>query len=63
MLSHRDNMSLDGRGRYGRGRWRCYWPANKRLNTAYLLKELFGQFWSYHREGWRDGSSRTGAPA
>ena len=27
-------------------------PANKRLNTAYLLKESFGQLWSYEREGW-----------
>jgi transposase len=26
--------------------------ANKRLNTAYLLKESFGQLWSYEREGW-----------
>ena len=23
-----------------------------RLNTAYLLKESFGQLWSYEREGW-----------
>ena len=27
------------------------WP-NKRLNTAYVLKESFGQLWSYEREGW-----------
>jgi len=26
--------------------------ANKRLNSAYLLKESFGQMWSYEREGW-----------
>jgi transposase len=26
--------------------------ANKRLNTAYLLNESFGQLWSYEREGW-----------
>ena len=26
--------------------------ANKRLNTAYLLKESFGQLWDYEREGW-----------
>jgi hypothetical protein len=26
--------------------------ANKRLNTAYLLKEFFGQLWEYQREGW-----------
>jgi transposase len=26
--------------------------ANKRLNTAYLLKESFGQLWGYQKEGW-----------
>ena len=26
--------------------------ANKRLNTAYLLKENFDQLWTYQREGW-----------
>src|ERR1039458_7900880 len=26
--------------------------ANKRLNTAYVLKESFGQLWDYEREGW-----------
>ena len=26
--------------------------ANKRLNTAYILKETFGQLWDYQREGW-----------
>ena len=26
--------------------------ANKRLNTAYLLKESFGQLWDYKTEGW-----------
>src|SRR6516162_7762132 len=26
--------------------------ANKRLNTAYVLKESFGQLWSYEPEGW-----------
>ncbi len=25
--------------------------ANKRLNTAYMLKESFGQLWDYQREG------------
>jgi hypothetical protein len=24
----------------------------ERSNTAYLLKESFGQLWSYEREGW-----------
>jgi len=26
--------------------------ANKRLNIAYLLRESFGQLWSYQSEGW-----------
>jgi hypothetical protein len=26
--------------------------AFKRLNTAYLLKESFGQLWDYEKEGW-----------
>jgi transposase len=26
--------------------------ANRRLNTAYVLKESFRQLWDYHREGW-----------
>ena len=26
--------------------------ANKRLNTAYVLKESFGQLWDYQRESW-----------
>ena len=26
--------------------------ANKRLNTAYLLKESFGQLWDYQSEAW-----------
>jgi transposase len=33
----------------GHGRHRS---ANKRLNTAYVLKESFGQLWGYEREGW-----------
>ena len=26
--------------------------ANKRLDTAHVLKESFGQLWGYTREGW-----------
>ena len=26
--------------------------ANRRLNTAYLLKETFGQLWDYKSEAW-----------
>jgi transposase len=37
-----ENLTLEGK-RAGR---------NKRLNTAYVLKEAFGQLWDYGREGW-----------
>jgi transposase len=47
LLSHRENLSLDGRKAL-----KTLLAANKRLNTAYLLKESFGQLWSYEREGW-----------
>lgn len=47
LLSHRENLSVDGRRAL-----KTLLQANKRLNTAYLLKESFGQLWDYHREGW-----------
>ncbi len=47
MLSHRENLDLNGRKAL-----KTLLAANKRLNTAYLLKEFFGQLWSYEREGW-----------
>jgi transposase len=47
LLSHRDNLSLEGRQAL-----KTLLAANKRLNTAYLLKESFGQLWSYQREAW-----------
>ena len=47
LLSHRQNLSLDGRRSL-----KVLLAANKRLNTAYLLKESFGQLWDYEREGW-----------
>ena len=47
LLSHRENLSGDGRRAL-----KTLLQANKRLNTAYLLKESFGQLWDYHREGW-----------
>lgn len=47
LLSHRENLTLDGRKALKK-----LLTANKRLNTAYLLKESFGQLWSYRREGW-----------
>ena len=47
LLSHRENLTLDGRQAL-----RTLLAANKRLNTAYLLKESFGQLWSYQSEAW-----------
>ena len=47
LLSHRENLDLDGRKAL-----KTLLAANKRLNMAYLLKESFGQLWRYEREGW-----------
>jgi len=47
LLSHRDNLTLEGRQAL-----KTLLAANKRLNTAYLLRESFGQLWRYEREGW-----------
>jgi transposase len=47
LLAHRENLTLDGRRAL-----KTLLAANKRLHTAYLLKESFGQLWSYDREGW-----------
>lgn len=47
LLSHRGNLTLEGRQAL-----KLLLTANKRLNTAYLLKESFGQLWDYRREGW-----------
>ncbi|MEK7237594.1 MAG: ISL3 family transposase, partial [Nitrospirota bacterium] len=47
LLSHRANLTLAGRRSL-----RKLLQANKRLATAYLLKEEFGQLWAYRREGW-----------
>jgi transposase len=47
LLSNRENLSLEGRKAL-----KALLAANKRLNTAYVLKESFGQLWSYQREGW-----------
>ena len=47
LLSHHENLSLDARQSL-----KTLLAANKRLNTAYLLKESFGQLWRYEREGW-----------
>ena len=47
LLSHRENLTSEGKKSL-----KLLLAANKRLNTAYLLKESFGQLWSYNREGW-----------
>ena len=47
LLSHRENLTLEGRRAL-----KTLLAANKRLNTAYLLKESFGQLWDYEREAW-----------
>jgi transposase len=47
LLSRRENLTRDGRKAL-----KTLLAANKRLNTAYLLKESFGQLWGYEREGW-----------
>ena len=47
LLSHRENLTQDGRRSL-----KTLLAANKRLNTAYLLKESFGQLWDYKHEAW-----------
>jgi transposase len=47
LLSHRENLTLKGRQALKK-----VLTANQRLNTAYLLRESFGQLWDYEREGW-----------
>jgi transposase len=47
LLSNRENLTLDGRKALKK-----LLGANRRLHTAYLLKESFGQLWSYQTEGW-----------
>jgi len=47
LLSNKENLTLPGRKALKK-----LLTANKRLNTAYLLKESFGQLWDYRTEGW-----------
>jgi transposase len=47
LLSHRANLSLEGKQSL-----KLLLAANKRLHTAYVLKESFDQLWDYEREGW-----------
>jgi transposase len=47
LLARREHLTLEGRQAL-----KLLLTANKRLHTAYLLKESFGQLWGYQREGW-----------
>jgi transposase len=47
LLSRRENLTTAGRRSL-----KMLLKANKRLNTAYVLKEAFGQLWDYQTEGW-----------
>jgi transposase len=47
LLSHQENLSPEKRQRL-----KTLLAANKRLNTAYVLKEQFAQLWDYRREPW-----------
>ena len=47
LLAHPHNLSGDARKNLKR-----LLAANKRLNTAYLLKESFAQLWDYRSEAW-----------
>lgn len=57
LLSNKENLDLDGKKSLEK-----LLQLNKRINTAYLLKESFGQLWTYRNkacmrkffEGWRD---------
>jgi len=47
VLSHRENLTLNGRKALKK-----LLIANTRPNTAYPLKESFGQLWDDERKGW-----------
>jgi len=47
LLSHRENLALKGKVALLK-----LLAVNKRLNTAYMLKESFGQMWDYQSESW-----------
>ena len=47
LLAHRENLSREGRESL-----KLLLAANKRLNTAYLLRESFAQLWEYKSEAW-----------
>ena len=47
LLTHKENLTTEGRKNL-----RPLLKANKRLNTAYLLRESFDQLWDYNSEAW-----------
>jgi len=47
LLSRHANLTMNGRRSL-----KILLAANKRLNTAYLLKESFSQLWGYQSEAW-----------
>lgn len=47
LLSHRENLTGEKRQAL-----KTLLAANRRLYTAYVLKEQFSQLWGYQREGW-----------
>jgi len=47
LLSHKENLTTEGRKSL-----QLLLKANKRLNTAYILRESFDQLWTYNSEVW-----------
>lgn len=47
LLSHRENLTSEGKHSL-----KLLLKANKRLNTAYILRESFDQLWTYRSEPW-----------
>ena len=47
LLSHRENLTSEGKQSL-----KLLLKANKRLNTAYILRESFDQLWTYNSEAW-----------
>lgn len=47
LLSHKENLSSEGRQSL-----ELLLKENSRINTAYILKESFGQLWEYQSEAW-----------
>jgi transposase len=47
LLAHKENLTREGRKSL-----KLLLDANKRLNTAYLLRESFAQLWDYQSQAW-----------